>query len=143
MAFNAAIGVDVTEADWVSIRGGAMTPMAESLKAVARAAEFGQVTLLTNNGPLAAKHLGTLAPELVPLFGEHLFTSSDYSARKPDPIVFERVLQRYDTPARDAFFADDLPENVAGAESVGITGHLFTTGVALLAAIEEFSAARS
>ena len=80
---------------------------------------------------------------VVPLFGDHLFTSSDYSARKPDPVVFERVLQRYDTPARDAFFADDLPENVAGAESVGITGHLFTTGVALLAAIEEFSAARS
>ena len=91
LAFNAAIGVDVTEDDWVSIRGGAMTPMAESLKAVARAAEFGQVTLLTNNGPLAAKHLGTLAPELVPLFGEHLFTSSDYSARKPDPIVFEHL----------------------------------------------------
>jgi glucose-1-phosphatase len=143
LAFNAAIGVDVTEEDWVSIRGGAMTPMAESLKAVARAGELGQVTLLTNNGPLAAKHLGTLAPELVPLFGEHLFTSSDYSARKPDPIVFERVLQRYGTPASDAFFADDLPENVAGAQSVGITGHLFTTGIALLAAIEEFSAARS
>ncbi|GAB3032453.1 HAD-IA family hydrolase [Parafrigoribacterium mesophilum] len=143
LAFNAAIGVDVTESDWVSIRGGAMTPLPESLKAVARAGELGQVTLLTNNGPLAAKHLGTLAPELVPLFGEHLFTSSDYSARKPDPIVFQRVLERYGTPARDAFFADDLPENVAGAESVGITGHLFTTGSELLAAIEEFSAARS
>jgi glucose-1-phosphatase len=142
LAFNAAIGVDVAEDDWVSIRGGAMTPMAQSLKAVARAAELGQVTLLTNNGPLAAKHLATLAPELVPLFGDHLFTSSDYSARKPDPIVFERVLQRYGTPARDAFFADDLPENVAGAESVGITGHLFTTGSALLAVIEGFSAAR-
>jgi glucose-1-phosphatase len=143
LAFNAAIGVEVSETDWVSIRGGAMTPMAKSLAAVKRAAELGQVTLLTNNGPLAGKHLGTLAPELVPLFGEHLFTSSDYSARKPDPTVFERVLERYGTRAQDAFFADDLPENVAGAESVGITGHLFTTGAALLEAIEAFAASRA
>lgn len=139
LAFNAAIGVEVSETDWVSIRGGAMTPMAEPLAAVKRAAELGQVTLLTNNGPLAGKHLGTLAPELVPLFGDHLFTSSDYSARKPDPKVFERVLARYGTRAEDAFFADDLAENVAGAESVGITGHLFTTGAALLEAIEAFA----
>ena len=100
LAFSAAIGGEVGEADWVSIRGGAMTPMAESLAAVQRAAELGQVTLLTNNGPLAGKHLGTLAPELVPLFGEHLFTSSDYAARKPDPTVFERVLKRYGTRQR-------------------------------------------
>jgi glucose-1-phosphatase len=143
LAFNAAIGVEISESDWVSIRGGAMTPMAESLAAVQRAAELGQVTLLTNNGPLAGKHLGTLAPELVPLFGEHLFTSSDYAARKPDPKVFERVLERYGTRAEDAFFADDLPENVAGAESVGITGHIFTTGADLLAAIEAFAASRA
>lgn len=141
-AFNAAIGVEVSESDWVSIRGAAMTPMAESIAAVGRAAELGQVTLLTNNGPLAGKHLATLAPELVALFGDHLHTSSDYAARKPDPVVFERVLEQFGTRAEDAFFADDLPENVAGAESVGITGHLFTTGTALLAAIEAFAASR-
>jgi HAD superfamily hydrolase (TIGR01509 family) len=140
-AFNAALGVEVSEADWVRIRGGAMKPWADSIAAVERAAELGRVTLLTNNGPLSARHIATLAPELVPVFGEHLFTSSDYGARKPDAEVFQAVLDRYGVPASDAFFADDLETNVAGARSVGITAHRFTDAASLRAAIEEFAAA--
>ncbi|WP_394768714.1 HAD family hydrolase [Lacisediminihabitans sp.] len=141
-AFNAAVGIDVDEADWVRVRGAAMTPWADSIAAVRRAAELGRVTLLTNNGPLTSRHLRSLAPELVPVFGDHLFTSSDYGARKPDPEVFKAVLARYDVPASDAFFADDLPENVAGARSIGITGHLFAGAPGLLAAIEDFARTR-
>jgi glucose-1-phosphatase len=143
LAFNTAMGVDIAEDDWVRVRGNAMTPFPESIAAVKRAAELGQVTLLTNNGPLSHKHLGTLAPELVEVFGEHLLTSSHYGARKPNPVVFERVLEAYDTPASDAFFADDLEQNVEGARSVGITAHQFTTPAKLLAAIEEFAAAHA
>lgn len=141
-AFNAAVGIEVDESDWVRVRGAAMTPWADSLAAVRRAAELGRVTLLTNNGPLTSRHLRSLAPELVAIFGDHLFTSSDYGARKPDPEVFEGVLARYGVPASDAFFADDLPENVAGARSIGITGHLFTGAPGLLAAIEDFARTR-
>ncbi len=146
-SFRQAVGVDVAEEDWVRARGGAMAPLPESLEAVSRAAELGTVTLLTNNGPLTAKHLPRLAPELVPLFGlEHLRTSSQYGARKPDPVVFRRVLERYDFAAEDAFFADDLVENVAGAESVGITAHHFsprTGGAGMRDAIERFAAGAS
>ncbi|MFD3444001.1 HAD family hydrolase [Microbacteriaceae bacterium 4G12] len=142
-SFRAAVGVEVAEEDWVRARGSAMAPFPESLDAVSRAAELGRVTLLTNNGPLTAKHLPRLAPALVPIFGhEHLRTSSQYGARKPDPRVFERVLERYDTAPEDAFFADDLSENVAGAASVGITAHLFspaTGGAGLRDAIERFA----
>ena len=140
---NAALGTSLTEDEWVRIRGAAMTPWPESIAAVERASELGQITLLTNNGALSQKHLATLAPELKDLFGEHLLTSSHYGARKPNPVVFERVLEAYATPASDAFFADDLAINVKGAESVGITGHQFTTPAKLLAAIEEFAASRS
>lgn len=142
-AFNQALGVQLSETDWVSVRGAAMTPWPDSLAAVRRAAEFGQITLLTNNGALTSRHLRTLAPDLVPIFGEHLFTSSDYGARKPDPQVFRAVLARYGVDAGDAFFADDLAVNVAGAESVGITAHLFTTPAGLVEAIESFAASRS
>jgi HAD superfamily hydrolase (TIGR01509 family) len=142
-SFRAALGVDLAEDDWVRARGGAMTPLPDSLQAVSRAAELGQVTLLTNNGPLTAKHLPRLAPALVPLFGhEHLRTSSQYGARKPDPQVFEGVLERYDVAPEDAFFADDLIENIVGARSVGITGHHFTPrsgGVGMRDAIERFA----
>lgn len=141
-AFSAAIGVAVTEADWVRIRGAAMAPLPDSIAAVQRAKELGQITLLTNNGPLTLKHLAELAPALPPLFGEHLLTSSHYRARKPDPLVFERVLAAYDTPAEQAFFADDYPPNIEAARAVGITAHLFTTGAELRRAIEDFAAVR-
>jgi len=132
----------IDEHEWVRIRAGAMTPFPDSLAAVRRASQLGQVTLLTNNGPLAAKHLRTLAPELVDLFGDHLFTSSDYGARKPDPAVFERVLESYGVEASRAFFADDLAINVEGAASVGITTYRFGTPDGMLAAIEEFARTR-
>ena len=137
-AFQDAIGMPVDEAEWVRVRGAAMTPRPESIAAVRRAAELGDVTLLTNNGALTAKHLRTLAPELIPVFGEHLYTSSRYSARKPDPVVFERVLEAYGRTADEAFFVDDMPDNVAGAASIGITAHLYSTPAALRAAIEDF-----
>jgi putative hydrolase of the HAD superfamily len=141
-AFEGAIGMPVDEAEWVRVRAEAMTASPGSLAAVRRASELGRVTLLTNNGALAAKHLTALAPELVELFGEHLFTSSHYGARKPNPVVFERVLEAYGVPAENAFFADDMRVNVEGAESVGITAYHFGTPEGLLAAIEEFAASR-
>ncbi len=142
-AFEAAIGQAVDEQEWVRVRGAAMTAWPESLAAVRRAAQLGQVTLLTNNGALAHKHLRTLAPELIELFGDHLFTSSHYGARKPDPVVFQRVLEAYGVEPADAFFADDMRINVDGAASIGITAYHFGTPAGMLAAIEEFAAARS
>lgn len=142
-AFSGAIGVPVTRQDWVRIRGAAMSPRPDAIAAVARAAEIGTVTLLTNNGSLVGESLDVLAPALVDVFGEHLLTSSAYGARKPDPQVFLNVLERYETPAADAFFADDLTENVAGAARVGITAHLYTTPSGLLDAIENFASVRA
>lgn len=144
-AFRTAIGVDVDEQEWVRVRGAAMRPRPAMLAAAAAAREFGTITLLTNNGPLAGRHLPTLAPEVVALFGDHAFTSSDYGARKPDPEVFERVLARYGVRPDEAFFADDLAENIAGARSLGITAHhvLGDDAVALGAAIEAFAASRT
>lgn len=141
-AFERAIGMPVDETQFVRVRASAMRLWPESLAAVRRASELGQITLLTNNGALVAKHLRTIAPDLVEFFGDHLFTSSDYGARKPDPVVFERVLGAYDTAAEDAFFADDMRVNVEGARSVGITAYHFGSPVGMLAAIEEFAAAR-
>ncbi|MCU1552139.1 MAG: hydrolase [Glaciihabitans sp.] len=141
-AFEKAIGRPVAVEDWVRVRGSAMTAWPDSIAAVRRAAELGTITLLTNNGPLVAEHLAVLAPELAEIFGDHLLTSSHYGARKPDPAVFRRVLEAYDTTAADTFFADDLPENVRGAESIGISAHLFVSPAALLDAIETFAASR-
>lgn len=142
IAFQDAIGMPVDEGEWVRLRAEAMTVWPESLAAVRRAAQLGTITLLTNNGALVHKHLHTLAPELVELFGDHLFTSSHYGARKPDPVVFQRVLDSYQTPAAHTFFADDMKINVEGAASLGITSHHFSDPAGLIAAIDEFAASR-
>ena len=142
-AFEKAIGMPVDETQFVEARAGAMTVWPESLAAVRRASELGTITLLTNNGPLVSKHLRAIAPELVDLFGDHLFTSSDYGARKPDPVVFERVLAAYDAAPENTFFADDMRVNVEGAAGLGITTYHFGTPQGLHAAIEEFAAARA
>lgn len=143
-AVNAALGTRLEPEAWIANRRSAMTPIPESIAAVARAAELGQVSLLTNNGALLGEHLATIAPEIAPLFGdEHLRTSSYYGARKPDPAVFRSLLEAYDADPADVFFADDLPDNVAGAASVGITAHHFTSGASLRRAVEDFAAVRT
>ena len=142
-AWVKAIGVEVSVDDWVANRRSGMTPWPDSIAAVERAAELGDVSLLTNNGPLVEKHLAAIAPEIAPLFGDHLRTSSYYGARKPNRVVFQRLLDEYDADPADVFFTDDLIENVRGAESVGITGHLFTTPAALMDAVEAFASDRT
>jgi len=143
-AVETALGQPIDEDEWVRVRAAAMTARPDALAAVRRASELGQVTLLTNNGALAHKHLRTLAPELVELFGdEHLFTSSYYGARKPNPAVFRSVLDSYGVAADDAFFADDMTVNVEGARSIGITAYHYGSAAGMLDAIESFAAARA
>jgi FMN phosphatase YigB (HAD superfamily) len=142
-AFTTALGVELAVDDWVANRRSAMTPWVDSIAAVERAAQLGDISLLTNNGPLMQEHLAEVAPEIAPLFGEHLFTSSSYGARKPDPLVFRNLLARYQMDAADVFFTDDLAENVRGARSVGITAHRFTSAKRLSRAIERFAKVRA
>ncbi|GMA93687.1 hypothetical protein GCM10025881_05110 [Pseudolysinimonas kribbensis] len=57
--------------------------------------------------------------------------------------MFLALLEAYGREPSEVFFTDDLPENVAGAESVGITAHRFTDAASLVAAIEAFTAFRA
>lgn len=138
---NESIGASIPREEWVRIRGEATRPRPEALAAVQRATELGRVALLTNNGILVHHDLHLVAPELVPIMGrENMHATAAFGARKPEPLVYERVLQHYATDAADAFFTDDRPENIAGAESIGITGHLYRDAAGLLGAIEAFAA---
>lgn len=143
-AVNASLGSHLSVDEWIANRKSAMTPWPESIAAVRRASELGAVSLLTNNGSLVGEHLAIVAPELAEIIpADDLRTSSWYGARKPDVEVFENLLRSYDRDAERVFFADDLPQNVAGAASVGISAHLFTSSAALLAAVEDFAATRA
>ena len=123
---NNALGSSIKRQTWVDIRRSAMEFRPGVSEAVTLAANHGQVTLLTNNGMLIGEHLSEVASELVPLFGDHMFATAHYRARKPDPVVFERVLEKYAVPSDQTFFVDDHPDNIRGAEKSGITSHWFS-----------------
>jgi FMN phosphatase YigB (HAD superfamily) len=131
--------------EWADARALAMTRIDGSVDALRRAAELGTVSLLSNNPSALREALPRLAPEVVEILGDNILVSYMLGARKPSPELFERALAHYGVAASDAFLADDTFSNIAGARTVGITGHWleYVDGMpqtdALHAAIEAFA----
>ncbi|WP_022901623.1 HAD family hydrolase [Humibacter albus] len=57
---------------------------------------------------------------------ESVFVSGELLLVKPDAAIFRHVLDELGIDADHAVFIDNKAENVAGAEAIGITGHVFT-----------------
>jgi 2-haloacid dehalogenase len=66
-----------------------------------------------------------------------IVVSGDEKMVKPDPAIYRLALDRFGLRADEAIFVDDRADNIAGAQSVGMRGHIFT-GVEALR--EELSA---
>jgi HAD superfamily hydrolase (TIGR01509 family) len=65
--------------------------------------------------------------EMLPILQrfERFFLSYKIGVLKPNRAIYEYVLTHVDAPAQRILFIDDLEQNVAGAESVGIKGIVF------------------
>ena len=125
-AVNQALDSSLDRDTWLANRREAMTPLPDILALATTAKEFGDVAVLTNNGALIGEHLSEIAHELTPIFGDKVYATATFQARKPDGLVFRRVLEHLGHSAESTFFLDDMPENVRGAESVGITARWFS-----------------
>lgn len=79
---------------------------------------------------------------LLDLF-DGMVISGEEKIAKPDPAIFTLALERFGLAADDAVFIDDVPANVAGAESVGIASHLFTDAATTAAWLREQGVAAS
>jgi putative hydrolase of the HAD superfamily len=64
---------------------------------------------------------------------ERIFLSAELGLLKPDPAIYLRVAEELGISADAIVFVDDRAGNVAGAESVGMTGHVFTGAAGLRA----------
>jgi putative hydrolase of the HAD superfamily len=138
---NESFGSSVTREDWVSMRKEAMVLRPEVLSAIESPTQHGQVTLLRDNGILIGEHLAEITPHLALVFGNCLFATAYYGARKPDALVNQRVLDRRGALALDTFFVADTPENLLGANEVGITTQWFSPhdkGKPVISAITAF-----
>ena len=54
-----------------------------------------------------------------------ILVSGTEKLAKPDQAIYRLALDRFGLDAGDALFIDDREDNIAGAESVGIAGHVF------------------
>ena len=81
-----------------------------------------QTAIVTNN----FKEIGELWRKAIPVeLFDVVIDSSEVGIRKPDPRIYQLTAQRLnDVDPTQCAFLDDLTENVAGAQSVGMTGIL-------------------
>lgn len=57
---------------------------------------------------------------------EKFFLSYEIGYRKPDPHMYQAVIDYYKVPAEEIFFIDDMPKNIEGAKAAGMRGTVFT-----------------
>ncbi len=68
---------------------------------------------------------------------DFVFNVSEIGSIKPEPDIYNHVLQAAAVTPGEAFFTDDMPENVDAAVQLGWTGHLFENAAGLRTALVE------
>ncbi|MBX3117016.1 MAG: HAD family phosphatase [Cryobacterium sp.] len=143
--FEEATGASLTLEGWRESRMLASSPIPGAVAALRRAAELGKTAVLTNNPAPFAESFEFLAPDVAAIVGDRVLVSSDLGVRKPDAGIYRLALERLGATAGETYFTDDSAANVAGAESLGITGHKIAWRdgqadiAALSASIEDFA----
>jgi epoxide hydrolase-like predicted phosphatase len=104
------------------------------LTAVRRAREGGIRTgLISNSWGEGLPYDEGLLAELF----DAVVISGDVGLHKPEPEIFELGAERLGVPPRECVFVDDLRENCAGAEAVGLTAVLHRGAEATVARLEQ------
>jgi HAD superfamily hydrolase (TIGR01509 family) len=96
---------------------------------VRRVASKTSVGLLSNTNPL---HYEICCTNLRALqFIPHHFLSYKLRALKPEPLIFQRVVQELSLDPAELLYIDDIEENLHAAEQIGFRCHLFQGGSVL------------
>lgn len=65
-----------------------------------------------------------------------LVLSCETGFAKPQPEIYELAVDKFGLPAENILFVDDRPVNVKGAQTVGLSAHLFTSKNTLIPVVE-------
>ena len=120
-SFTAAQIAELTRLDiasWLHLRPGTVT-LIEDLAAA------GYRLALLSNAPAEVAEVMAALPVVAAHF-EHCTFSCYLRAVKPQPEVYQAVLTLLRATPGEVVFLDDRPENVAGAEALGIRSVHFT-----------------
>ncbi len=96
-------------------------------------AEGVSIGLLSNDASSLWEKLQRL--QIADLF-DPLVISADIGVMKPAPEAYQAVLSQLDLLPEQVFFVDDMPDNISGANAVGMRGILYQTGMNLREVLE-------
>jgi putative hydrolase of the HAD superfamily len=117
--FGARLGVDDTH-DLVNRLFADMGPDHAMIDGVKAARSAGVRTGLVSNSWGSGRYDRSLFPELF----DGVVISGEVGLHKPQPEIYALAAERVDVPPTECVFVDDLRENCAGAEAVGMTAVL-------------------
>ena len=130
--FGPRLGVEQTRGLIERMFGG-LGPQHEVIDAVRRLRGAGVRTGLISN----SWGTGIYEPRLLDELFDAVVISGEVGLHKPQPEIFRLGAERLGVEPEACVFVDDLRENVAGAEAVGMTAILHRDPKATVAKLEE------
>ncbi|MBT0727768.1 HAD-IA family hydrolase [Rosenbergiella australiborealis] len=118
---------------WQAIFIGINQPVLTVIKQLR--AEGHRVVLLSNTNQIHTEFLAHQYPDLLAI-ADHCYFSHRIGLRKPDTAIFHHVLTEEGVAPEQAFFVDDLLENIEAAAQLGIHTYLYQDVEGLEAAIQ-------
>lgn len=112
---------DIVLQNWLQL----MQPMQESIAFMKQMKNAGYgIYILSNISQDSADYLKE-TQQFFPL-ADGAVLSYEEKTNKPDPYIFEVLLERYELNAEELLYLDGNVENIRQAEKMGIQGILFT-----------------
>ena len=117
--FGPRLGIDDTE-NLIERMFAGLGPDEAMIETVSELRGVGVRTGLISN----SWGTGIYEPSMLAELFDAVVISGDVGLHKPQPEIYELGAERLGVPASECVFVDDLRENVAGAEAVGMTAIL-------------------
>jgi putative hydrolase of the HAD superfamily len=130
-------GAEVRGREVLPLLSGDLRPeMVEALKRITARFKTG---CITNNLPANAigSHSGrTLYVAEVMVLFNHVIESAKIGLRKPDPRIYQMMVEALDVDPRDCVYLDDLGVNLKPARAMGMSTIKVTSGAQAIAELE-------
>jgi putative hydrolase of the HAD superfamily len=113
--FCRRLGRKITAAQWIEACRASIIPDQKVLDLARHMQKRSRGVLFSNNGPLMKTSLAEVFPEAYEIFVDEFYCSCEFSACKPDPAAYSRLVERLRFAPEQCYYIDDKPSNVEGA----------------------------
>ncbi|MCC5896250.1 MAG: HAD family phosphatase [Alkalibacterium sp.] len=107
-----------------------MTPISEMEDVLNRLKKNGYNLYLFSNVSQDFHQFKQIIPGIQ--YFDGLFLSSDWKCIKPETEIYQKFFTHFELNPSECFFVDDLPQNIEGAATHGMDGHVFDGDIAAL-----------